>query len=301
MSKPPCFVAEINLELAKKLRTDLIEQGFEISNPEYTIFQAKKIGISCTLYSSGKITVQGKDKDEFIAFYLEPEILKNVSYSYPESTLDTRAHIGVDESGKGDVFGPLCICSFYADTNGIQALIKMGIKDSKKLQDTTILALAEKLEKNFSYHIIQIFPKKYNQLYESFNNLNHLLAWGHATAIENLVEKTGCKEIIIDQFANEAVVINALRKKSLEVNLTQRHRGEEDVVVAAASILARAAFLRGLERLTKQFQIRLPKGASSIVIKVGRELVRTHGKGVLEEVSKLHFKTIQEILGCGST
>src|SRR3990167_7228766 len=133
MSKSPCFVAEVNLELAKKLRIDLIEQGFEISNPEYTIFQAKKNGISCTLYSSGKLTVQGKDKDDFIAFYLEPEILKNVSYSYPESTHDTKPHIGVDESGKGDVFGPLCICSFYADSNGIQTLIKMGIKDSKKL------------------------------------------------------------------------------------------------------------------------------------------------------------------------
>lgn len=114
------FVATIDLALAAKLQTDLREQGFELTKPPYTIFSAQKQGISCTLYTSGKITVQGKGKDDFIAYYLEPEILKSLAYTYPESGVDMTPHIGVDEAGKGDFFGPLCIAGVQADEEGIK-------------------------------------------------------------------------------------------------------------------------------------------------------------------------------------
>src|SRR5580693_626798 len=103
------FVATIDLALADKLREDLVGQGFELTKPPYTLFSAQKTGVSCTLYTSGKLTVQGKGKDEFIAFYLEPEILKKLAYTHPELGVDMTARIGIDEAGKGDFFGPLCI------------------------------------------------------------------------------------------------------------------------------------------------------------------------------------------------
>lgn len=296
MTKAPCFVAEIDVTLAPKLKQDLESQGFELSQPTYTLFQAKKKGVSCTLYESGKLTVQGKDKHDFITYYLEPEVLGQLTYSYPEADADFTSRIGVDEAGKGDVFGPLCICALYADGDAIRTLIKSGIRDSKRISDPVILKYAEKIKKTCKHSLVTIFPKKYNELYEKFHNLNHLLAWGHSAAIEKLTQEVDCRDVIIDQFAAEHVVETALERKGVEVNLTQRHRGEEDVVVAAASILARAAFVEGIEKLGKEYNQKLPKGASPAVTEALRAFIRSHGKEMLQMVGKLHFKTIQELI-----
>jgi ribonuclease HIII len=289
------FVATIDLSLASKLEADLSEQGFEMTKPNYTLFSAQKKGVSCTLYTSGKLTVQGKDKDEFIAYYLEPEILKSLAYTYPEIGVDMTAHIGVDEAGKGDFFGPLCVAGVQANEEGIKKLLAMGVKDSKKMSDKTIMALAAKIRPEVPYTVIRIFPTKYNELYAGFQNLNRLLAWGHATAISELVEKTGCKEALIDQFANESLVENALKKKNIAINLKQRPRAEEDPVVAAASILARAAFVDGIDQLSKEAGLELPKGASAQVLVAGRKLAEMYGKEALGKYAKLHFKTYNEL------
>jgi ribonuclease HIII len=290
------FVTTINLSLAEKLKSDLSEQGFELSTPPYTVFCAKKKGVSCTLYQSGKLTVQGKERDAFIKFYLEPEVLGDLSYSYPEVSADLTPRIGIDESGKGDFFGPLCIAGVQADAAKIKELLAMGVRDSKQLGDQAIIALSKKIRLSFPHSIVVIFPLKYNSLYEGFQNLNQLLAWGHATAISELVEKTACTQVIIDQFASEHVVINALKRKQITVDLKQMHRAEADPVVAAASILARAAFLEGLEKLGQQYSVILPKGAAAIVIKAGKFLVAKYGKEVLRSVAKLHFKTTGVVL-----
>lgn len=296
MNQPANFITKISLNLAPKLKEDLSSKGFELTQPSYTVFQAKKSGVSCTLYESGKLMVQGKDKDNFITYYLEPEILGNLSYSYPETTFNTQPHIGVDEAGKGDVFGPLCVAALYADSDQISNLIKMGIRDSKRLTDGTIIKMAGKIKKDFTYSLVQIFPKRYNELYEGFKNLNTLLGWGHATSIEEILKKTDCKEVLIDQFANERVVESALERKNLSVQLSQRHRGEEDIVVAGASILARAAFVQGIEKLSQEYNMTLPKGASAKVVQAGQKFVTIHGKESLKDVVKLHFKTISQIL-----
>ncbi len=234
--------------------------------------------------------------EEFITFYLEPEILQSVAYSHPEVTVDMTSRIGIDESGKGDFFGPLCIAGVYADETQIKELLAIGVRDSKALSDAAAKTLSGKIKKVCPHAIISLSPKKYNELYGNFHNLNRLLAWGHATAIAELVAKTGCHTVIIDQFASEDVVEKALSQKKLSVSLTQRHRAEADPVVAAASILARAAFLYGLEKLGETYQVELPKGASSLVIKTGKQLVSKQGPEVLEHVGKLHFKTKTEIL-----
>jgi ribonuclease HIII len=292
----PVFVTTLDLAIAEKLRNDLIERDFDITTPPHTIFSARKSGISCTLYQSGKLTVQGKESQEFIEFYLEPEILGAVPFTHAATSLDLTPRIGIDESGKGDFFGPLCIAGVYAGGDQIEMLKKLGVKDSKTISDTSILKLAQKIRANFDYHVVRINPLKYNELYAQFKNLNHLLAWGHATTIEQLILKTGCRQVIIDQFAAEHVVENALARKKLVANLSQRHRGEEDVVVAAASILARAAFLNGLEQLGSDLGMKLPKGASAATKEAGRTIVRQFGAEALTKVSKVHFKTYQMIV-----
>lgn len=290
-----CFSTTIDLSLEKKLRSDLNEQGFSFSTPPYTLFSAKKKGISCTLYQSGKLTVQGKEKDDFITYYLEPQILKNLSYSYPEINADFTPRIGMDEAGKGDFFGPLCVAALYADKEGVEALLKLKVKDSKNLSDEKVLDLAKRLKSQFSHTTIRLFPQKYNELYAQFKNLNHLLAWAHSAALSDLSEKTHCKVAILDKFAHESLVERFLKKKQTMVQLTQKVRAEEDPVVAAASILARAAFLEGMLTLCEEYDFVLPKGASKMTITAAQKLVTKHGSQVLQRVAKTHFKTMESL------
>ncbi|MBT3393552.1 MAG: ribonuclease HIII [Waddliaceae bacterium] len=295
--KKSIFVAKLDMSLADKLRDGVISQGFELSTPPYTVFAAKKKGVSCTLYKSGKLVVQGKAMGEFIEYYLEPEILGTFSYTYGALDVDTTARIGVDESGKGDFFGPLCVAAVYASDDAVKELYDLGVCDSKKLSDKRALSLSSKIKKLCQYHVLAIGPAKYNELYKSFGNLNTLLAWGHATTIEAVVKKTGCNNVIVDQFAAESVVHNALKRKGLgDIALTQRHRAEEDLVVAAASILARASYLEGLKKLGDKYGIELPKGASSLVISAGKRFVESHGKDLLSDVSKVHFRTYNDVM-----
>jgi ribonuclease HIII len=296
MPSPACFTTTIDLSLKEKLKNDLLDQGFTLSDAPYAVFSAKKQGISCNLYLSGKLTVQGKGKEEFIAYYLEPEILHNLSYTHPQLGHDMSARIGLDEAGKGDFFGPLCIAGFYAKEGEVETLLKMGVRDSKRMTDGAVLALSIKLKASFSYRILRLLPETYNRLYSKFHNLNRMLAWGHTTVLEELSSKTDCKKAILDQFADEKLVLSFLEQKKMSIDLTQRHRGEEDPVVAAASILARASFLEGLAELSERFQVELPKGASSLVITAGKKILAKHGPDVLPSLCKTHFKTAQELL-----
>lgn len=299
ISSTNSFVAQIDLMIASQLRIDLIDQGFELSLPAHTIFSGKKKGVSCTLYQSGKLLVQGKEMKEFIEFYLEPHILKTFAFTHQsavvDTALDTTPRIGIDESGKGDFFGPLCIAGVQANKDQIIKLKAIGVKDSKAMSDDAMRRLAPKIRESCTHHVVRINPPKYNELYAQFLNLNRLLAWGHATAIEQLVTQTQCKTVVVDQFADEHVVETALKRKKLQVNLTQRHRAEEDVVVAAASILARCAFLDGLVRLKEQFSMEFPKGASKGTVEAGRRFVRAFGKEALHQVAKVHFKTTLQL------
>lgn len=295
MAKVPCFTANVSLDLANKLKKDLIDQGFEIQNPPYTIFSAKKKGISCTLYESGKLTVQGKEMEPFIEFYLEPEILKEFRFSHPGAQTDKTPHIGMDEAGKGDFFGPLCIAALYADESGINTLIEWNVRDSKRFSDANILKLSQKIKNHFSYTVIRFYPEKYNELYQKFKNLNRMMAWTHIAALKDLSEKTGCKKALLDQFADKSLAQKMLEQKKLDIHLEQKVRGEEDIVVAGASILARAAFLEGMKKLSDEYEIELPKGASNGVKVKARELIEKHGIETLPKVAKMHFKTAKEI------
>lgn len=202
-------------------------------------------------------------------------------------------HIGVDESGKGDYFGPLVIAACFVGPEHLAELD--GVKDSKKLTDPMSKRLAARIKAVCPFSVIAIGPAKYNELYEKFRNLNKLLAWGHARAIENVLEMRPCDLVISDQFADPAGLKRQLFEKGQTIELRSMVRAESDIAVAAASILARAEFLYRLERLGEEMGIPLPKGASSPVLATGRRVFQEHGIDGLRKVAKLHFKTTGQV------
>jgi ribonuclease HIII len=208
--------------------------------------------------------------------------------------------IGIDESGKGDYFGPLVIAGVYVAREQEEPLRAAGVRDSKALSDKKVAAFAEQIRVLCPFTIVAIGPERYNSLQTSFKNLNHLLAWGHARAIENLLEKVPCDRVVADQFGDERFLKNALLAKGRTVTLIQKPRAEEEVAVAAASIIARTEFLRRLQELSTRYGIALPKGASDTVITAGKEFVRRHGAEALSQVAKLHFRTTASVLGKSS-
>jgi ribonuclease HIII len=208
--------------------------------------------------------------------------------------------IGIDESGKGDYFGPLVIAGVYVAREQEEPLRAAGVRDSKTLSDKQAAAFSEQIRVLCPFTIVAIGPERYNSMYASFKNLNRLLAWGHARAIENLLEQVPCNRVVADQFGDERFLKNALMAKGQTVTLIQKPRAEEEVAVAAASIIARAEFLRRLQELSTRYSIALPKGASVMVITTGKEFVRRHGTGALGQVAKLHFRTTASVLGKSS-
>jgi ribonuclease HIII len=205
------------------------------------------------------------------------------------------ARIGVDESGKGDFFGPLVIAACYVAPYHYAEL--EGVRDSKKLTDSVALKLAAKIKATCPHTVIAVGPAKYNELYAKIGNLNRLLEWGHAKAIENVLEQQECELVISDQFANPAGLQRVLRTKEKGKNVTLKSmvRAESDLAVAAASILARAEFLWRMKALGEEFGMTIPKGAGPPVLEAGRRFVAQFGRERLGEVAKLHFKTTQSL------
>jgi ribonuclease HIII len=173
----------------------------------------------------------------------------------------------------------------------------MQVRDSKKISDGRILQMAPDIRMICPHSIIAIGPQRYNELYTKIRNLNRLLAWGHAKALETLLEKVSCGRAISDQFGDARLILNALQEKGRNIELEQRHKAESDIAVAAASILARAEFLLRLKRLSDEVGTTLPKGASPAVELAGRMIVKKHGEERLGSVAKLHFKTTQAVMG----
>lgn len=204
--------------------------------------------------------------------------------------------IGIDESGKGDYFGPLVIAAVFVDATTQGELKLMEVRDSKKISDGRILEMAPDIKTICPHSVIAIGPQKYNELYAKIKNLNRLLAWGHAKALENLLERVPCERAISDQFGNERLILNALQNKGRKIVLEQRTKAESDLAVAAASILARAEFLLRLRRLSNEVGTTLPKGASPTVELAARMVIKKHGQDRLGHVAKLHFKTTQAVL-----
>jgi ribonuclease HIII len=198
--------------------------------------------------------------------------------------------IGVDESGKGDFFGPLVIAALMAPESQKDRLREIGAKDSKTVADSRVLAIDEELRREFVHSVIVIDPVEYNSRYEQIKNLNKFLAIGHADAIAAVLAQESADLAISDKFGKSELIELQLASRKIDIKLKQLTGGEAIAQVAAASILARAEFIRSMKRLSDKFAIELPKGAAGHVDQAGRQFVRIHGAAKLREVAKLHFK-----------
>jgi ribonuclease HIII len=207
---------------------------------------------------------------------------------------------GVDESGKGDFFGPLVVAAAAISVLERPLLEELYVRDSKKMSDQRAATIAAQLKRHVPYSIVVIMPEKYNDLYLKIGNLNKLLAWGHARAIENLLEKTPCDTVISDKFGKEELLERSLMERGKTIKLIQQVRGESELSVAAASVLARAEFVDCLHRLSQKWQLDLPKGAAPQVDQAGMAFVRKYSEEKLNQVAKLHFKNLQKVRGLTS-
>ena len=205
-------------------------------------------------------------------------------------------HIGVDESGKGDFFGPLCVAGVRVDENLEKLFINAGIRDSKKITDKKILELEKIVKANAVHSVVIISNSRYNELYAKIKNLNKLLAWGHARVIENICENNACDYALSDQFGDESLIKNALMKNGQAIELRQMVRAESaDVAVAAASVLARAAYVKKISEMSQTYGVDFPKGCAQQVKDAAKIFINKYGKAKLSEVCKTHFKTYNEV------
>ena len=296
------YTHALTRDQTSKLRTLLAESGFQFSAKQYTLFFAQKNSLSVAVYEKGpKVLVQGKGAEEFVQFELEPKILGEAKLGYEEvhSPEMFEPHFGVDESGKGDFFGPLVVAGVYIDRGIARKLIDAGVQDSKRIgSDARIRAFAETIRKSTAglVETVLIGPERYNELYQKFGNLNKLLGWGHARVIENLLaKKSDCPRALSDQFADPRVIEQSLLRHGRKIDIEQRTKAESDIAVAAASILAREAFINWLERRGKELGLRLERGVSANVKEAAKKLVEMEGPQVLRGLAKVHFRTAHEI------
>ena len=227
------------------------------------------------------------------------------------------AWIGTDEAGKGDYFGPLVVAAVYVDADCRETFSDLGIADGKTLSNRRVQDLAELMSCRYEQHVVVVkrMPADYNSLYSEFRrrgqNLNHLLASLHAEAMHTLATRVGAKHVLVDRFSKDDLITQQLRQQvegadrlqrstsarfqgrlslgvPLGLEIRQVPKAERDIAVAAASVIARDAFLNAMDTLSEKYEICLPRGAYQVV-EAGRELIRLHGNDALRHVAKLHF------------
>lgn len=292
------------------LATQLLRDGYDLIRPGpngHTLWELKRpdLEVYCAAKKPGRVTVKGQAGPAFTAKYgailqaSTPSISSPAEEElFPEAASEAReGWIGVDESGKGDVFGPLVIAGVFVHPHQAAQLGRVGVRDSKTLSDTAIARLSMEIKQICPQHaILVVEPIEYNLLYERLQNLNRLLAQKHAEVISRLAVDTQAPRALSDQFADERLIQEALGDMGCRITLEQRTHAEDDIAVAAASILARAAFVSWLERAGQTLGYTLPPGVAPVTIETGRRIVAQQGLKALARYAKLHFRTVREML-----
>ena len=287
-----------------RLRAILAERGwtpFEVAYSRFA-FRADHLKVNVTAYTSGKVVVAGKGTEDFVRDILEPEVTGEARLGYEEVNHPDwfEAHAGLDESGKGDFFGPVIAATVIADRPAIEAWIKAGVKDSKKIAEPQILRLDAIIRATKGVAVRTCFcgMPKYNELMgKPGANLNRLLAWQHATALGQALEERRVPWGLLDQFTEQPLVQRELARKGVkDFELRMRTKAEEDPVVAAASVVARAEFVRQMRALSDRLGEPLQKGAGSGVKTQAAAIIARLGARALGDFAKLHFRTAYEVV-----
>jgi ribonuclease HIII len=311
--------------VSKADQPSLLEQFRRVSAAELTPgpYESWRLRVSdgasqatAIMYQSGKLVISGHapafDQAVDIVQAVAKPVAKKQVAAHPTAAAPAEAppehepHIGTDEAGKGDFFGPLVTAGVYVDGRVAKLLRALSVRDSKMVGDKELRVLAGNIRdvvEEPKRAVIVLAPKRYNELYRQMRsegkNLNTLLAWTHTRVIEDLI-KNGLRPtfILSDQFGDKRYIESRLLvdTRLSGVPVIQMHRAEADVAVAAASILARDAFLRWLEQAGKALGLTVPKGASPKVIETGRLLVARLGADALKEYAKVSFKTMEKVL-----
>lgn len=267
----------------------------------YSLFAFKGEKVNVVGYQSGKLVVSGKKTEEFVQNILEAEITGDPRLGYDEVHHPEwfELHAGCDESGKGDLFGPLVTACVVADGDMVRQWLELGVADSKKLTDGSILKLDKEIRKTKGVVIKTAFARmpKYNELYYKFDkNLNKLLAWYHGKSLIGALDERPAPWGLLDQFTKQKLV-DAYVKDRKDFRLVSRTKAESDPVVAAASIVARAVYVREMKRLSDEAGEKLIKGASAKVLAQAKKIVAEKGTEALKNYAKMHFKTAYEAQG----
>lgn len=303
----------------RALRELLAGNDFAFSQPAHTFWQGRGEGAVVSFYTSGKVVVQGKEADRWAGIVeaaadgtvhrraAAPARSAGAAASVGGAPFAAgiamlpepkpNAWVGIDETGKGDYFGPLVVVAARVEVAQLPLLAELGVDDSKKLTDKRALAIAADLEKVVPYRSMVLMPTKYNELYARIGNLNQLLAWAHAATAEDVLEVADAELILSDQFSKANLVERRLKERGRQCRYQQRTKAEDDPAVGAASILARAVFVRRMAQLSESFGIELPKGAGPPVLAAARRIVAERGPEALGDVAKLHFRTTQQAGG----
>jgi ribonuclease HIII len=314
MPKPPAgedapkklssYTAKLDDAQMEKLRGICEARGFEPFEVAYTRFAFKSdpARINIAAYTSGKVVVAGKGTEEFVTMTLEPEVTGAAKLGYDEVLHPDwfQAHAGLDESGKGDFFGPVVAATVIAERSAIESWIKAGVKDSKKIAEPQIIKLDKLIRETPSVVVRTCFcgMAKYNELMARPGaNLNRLLAWQHATALEQALATKRVPWGLLDQFSEQPLAQRELARKGVkDFELKMRTKAEEDPVVAAASVVARAEFVRQMHALSKRFGAKLQKGAGPLVKEQAAQIIARFGAPALRDFAKLHFRTAYEVV-----
>jgi ribonuclease HIII len=288
----------------EKLRAICVARGwmpFEVAYTRFA-FKADHLKINVSAYTSGKVVIAGKGTEDFVRDVLEPEVTGAAKLGYDEVLHPDwfESHAGLDESGKGDFFGPVVAATVIADKPAIESWIKAGVKDSKRIAELQIIKL-DKIIRETRGVVVRTWycgMPKYNELMARPRaNLNLLLAWMHASALKDALAQKPVSWGLLDQFTEQPLVQRELAKKGVEnFELKMRTKAEEDPVVAAASVVARAEFQRQIGMLSKKFGERLQKGAGPLVKEQGARIIEKFGARALGEFAKLHFRTAYEVV-----
>ena len=277
--------------------------GYLIYNDSpHTIAKAKLEKSVITFYATNTVLFQGVDETNEYNIWANKFNMTQIKTKTPNySVYENMTAIGCDEVGTGDYFGPIVVCSAFVRSDQISELKKLGVKDSKLLLDDAIIDIALKLRNIITYTILVLSPSKFNDLHKSnSDNLNFIKACLHNKSINSILKKlenVKYDAILIDEFTPVDKYFEYLKRTPDVVkDVTLVPKGEKvHISVAAASILARAAFLKSMKELSKEVQVNLLKGASSSVDRQAVGLVRSYGFGILKQIAKVKFANTEKI------
>lgn len=283
--------------------------------PPYAVFQAKEADTMVTLYESGKAVFQGISADIDANLWMETEKHLNPNKKLEYKKVDNNpknknnhkeynekiyncTSIGSDEVGTGDYFGPIVVTAAYVTKKDIPYLENLGVRDSKKITDEHILKTVPEIIKRIPYSSMILNNEEYNNKYNEKMNLNAIKAVLHNKVLLDMNKKYPKHDyIVVDQFTEPFVYYKYINNlPEVQRKITFETKAEDQCLsVACASLISRYILIKEFEKLSKEYNMKIPKGAGTIVDEAGAKLVKEHGVEILKKIAKLNFKNTDKI------